>query len=536
LDLRDPVLSIGEDAAHRIYFATASNVHFWAEGRSEELLQNGAPLRGADSFYSDRDGNLWIGMLSGGLRLLRNGKISNFQMRDGLYDAEIYGIAADDQDRLWMACSKGIFWVARQDLLRFASGALKKLTSNPYTPTDAQRVIECKAGVQPAAALAGDGRVWFSTIRGMIVLDSRHLQRDTPPPPIVVEDVTVNGEQIAPAEIGALAPGRKNLEFRYTGLTFFAPARLTFRYMVDGYDKDWINAGNRREAYYTNLPPGTNFRFRVVGCNFDGACNEAGTVVFSLASHYYQRVWFWPMVAVAIAIFIWLAYQLRIRRLREHFNVIITERNRIARELHDTLIQGLSGITMELQALAGKMRIPEERTTMGDIIEDAGNCLRETRRSVAGLRSGQSGAGLATAIEQAARQITETKSIKLKLRLGRNGKGLPADVEYNLVRIAQEAVTNSVKHSGARTVEVALDYSPKAVHLSVRDDGTGFARAENGHGRPGHYGLIGMKERATHIGAEFEMASSPGRGTMISVTLPSASNGGHGAVKNGSDS
>ena len=173
---------------------------------------------------------------------------------------------------------------------------------------------------------------------------------------------------------------------------------------------------------------------------------------------------------------------------------------------------------------------------MGDIIEDAGNCLRETRRSVAGLRSGQSGAGLATAIEQAARQITETKSIKLKLRLGRNGKGLPADVEYNLVRIAQEAVTNSVKHSGARTVEVALDYSPKAVHLSVRDDGTGFARAENGHGRPGHYGLIGMKERATHIGAEFEMASSPGRGTMISVTLPSASNGGHGAVKNGSDS
>ncbi len=527
LDLRDPVLSIGEDASHRIYFATANNVYSWAAGSSEELLQNGAPLRGADSFYPDRDGNLWIGTLSGGLRLLRNGKLSVFQMRDGLFDAEIYGIAADDQDRLWMACSKGIFWVARQDLLRFASGELKKLTSYPYSPTDALRVIECKAGVQPAAALAGDGRVWFSTIRGMIVLDSKHLQRGTAAAPIVVEDVTVNGEQIAPSEIGALAPGRKNLEFRYTGLTFFAPTRLTFRYMMEGYDKDWINAGTRREAYYTNLPPGTNFRFRVVGCNLDGACNEAGTVVFSLASHYYQRVWFWPMVAVAIAISIWLAYQLRMRQLREHFNVIITERNRIARELHDTLIQGLSGITMEMQALAGRMSVPDERNTMGDIIEDAGNCLRETRRSVAGLRSGQSGAGLATAIEQAAKQITETKSIKLKLRLGRNGKGLPADVEYNLVRIAQEAVSNSVKHSGARTVEVALDYSPKAVHLSVRDDGTGFARAENGPGRPGHYGLIGMKERATHIGAEFELASAPGRGTMISVTLPAGSNGGH---------
>ena len=173
LDLREPVLAIGEDGAHRIYFATANNVRWLANGRSDELLNNGAPIRGADAFYRDREGLLWLGTLTGGLRMVENTadkpKISTFLMRDGLYDAEIYGIAGDEQDRLWMACSKGIFWVARADLRRFAAGDLKKLISNPYSPTDALRVIECKAGVQPAAAMSGDGRMWFSTIRGMIV-------------------------------------------------------------------------------------------------------------------------------------------------------------------------------------------------------------------------------------------------------------------------------------------------------------------------------------------------------------------------------
>jgi signal transduction histidine kinase/ligand-binding sensor domain-containing protein len=519
----EPILALGEDGAHRIYFATANGVQSLANGKSEEVTQNGVPLRSADGFYRDREGILWIATLSGGLRMLDNGKLSTFLMRDGLFDAEIYGIVGDQQDRLWMACSKGIFSVARADLRRFAAGELKKITSTPYSPTDALRVIESKAGVQPAVSLAQDGHVWFSTIRGLIVLDSLHMQRNTEPPPVVIESVTVNGEREDPDAIGKLAPGRKNLEFSYTGLSFLAPGRITFRYTLEGYDHKWIEADTRREAIYTNLPPG-KFRFRVTGCNDDGVCKEAGNgVPFALAFHYYQQIWFWPLCVLAAGALAWLAYQLRIRRLREHFSLILTERNRIARELHDTLIQGLSGITMEMQALAARMRSPEERGTLDDIILDAGTCLRETRRSVAGLRSGQPHSGLATAIEQAARQLTETKPIRLKLKLGKNGKAMPADVEYNLVRIAQEAVTNSVKHSGAKNVEVALDYSQRAVHLSVKDDGAGFA--ENGHGRAGHYGLIGMKERASHIGAEFDLATTPGRGTVVSVTLPAAQNG-----------
>src|ERR1041385_2387296 len=523
--MRDPILAIGEDRDRRLLFATARGGFFYSGGKIGELRQENAPLRAVDAFFLDQNGLLWMGMMGGGLRLLDREKVFSYFTRDGLFDNEIYGIAEDNQDRLWMACSKGIFSVPRSDLRRFAAGEIKRFNSSPYSPTDALRVIECKPGVQPAVARMLDGRIWFSTIRGLIVLDPQHLQRNVPPPPVVIEEVTVNGERKGPDVIAKLPPGQKNLEFRYTGLSFLAAGRITFRYMLEGYDKDWIAAGTRREAFYTNLPSG-HFRFRVTACNSDGVCNETGdAVAFALASHYYQRIWFLPLCAVLLGLAILLAYQFRIRRLREQFSLILTERNRIARELHDTLMQGFSGITMEMQALAGRMRSPEERGTLEEIIRDAGACLRETRRSVAGLRSPEGPeSGLGAAIAQAARHITEAKNIRLKLKLGKSPQGLPADVEYNLLRIVSEAVSNSVKHSGARVIEVALNSTPEVVRLSVKDDGSGFAREGNGNVRPGHYGLIGMKERATQIGADLQLASEPGRGTTVSVVLPASEN------------
>ena len=293
LTVKQPVMAMGEDADGRLFLATTNNVQIYDNGTQTELLQDNSPLRSVDAFYLDRDGAMWIGMLGGPLRMLQNGKISSIFMRDGLFDSEIYGIATDAQDRLWMACSKGIFSVPRMDLRKFLAGSLKRIVSTPYSPTDAQRVIECKPGVQPAVSLMNNGDLWFSTIRGLIVLDPNHMLHNVPPPPIVIEDVIVNGEHEVPSHIAKLAPGRKNIEFQYTGLSFLAPGRITFRYILDGYDKDWVAAGTRRSAYYTNLPPGT-FQFRVTACNNDGVCNDTGsTVAFVLASHIYQRVWFW---------------------------------------------------------------------------------------------------------------------------------------------------------------------------------------------------------------------------------------------------
>jgi signal transduction histidine kinase len=210
-------------------------------------------------------------------------------------------------------------------------------------------------------------------------------------------------------------------------------------------------------------------------------------------------------------------YQLRIRRLREEFELILAERGRIARELHDTLIQGFSGITMAMQALAWRLPSSSERKTLEAIVADASDAMRDARRSLAGLRRRDLPSGLAAAVADTARQLTEDKDLRLRLNLNDCRWTLPSDVEYNLLRIAQEAVANAVRHSGARTLQVTLDGTTERLQLSVKDDGQGFD--EDRSPPLGHYGLIGMKERAAQIGADFRVTSTRGRGTTVVVMV-----------------
>lgn len=520
--IRLPIVAMGETRDGQMLFAVEGDaVYLFANGSLRQMADRDGPGRNVDAFYTDQDGLVWMGATANGLRMWHDGKISRFQVRDGLFDGEIYGILPDKEGHLWMSCSKGFFRVGRSELLDFAAGKIRKIASLPYSPLDGLRTIEGKPGVQPVAATTPDGRLWFSTTYGVLAFGPRLAVRDVPPPPVVIEEVGVNGETIPLNRIHNLAPGQKNLEFDYTALTFIAPDRTNFRYILDGYDRNWTEAGTRREASYTNLPPG-KFRFRVTACNPFIPCNEAGAAIeFELLPSFYQRVWFLPFCATLLAMLVWLAYQFRIRRLREHFRLVLNERSRIARELHDTLIQGFSGITMELQALAGRVRSPEEKQSLHEIIQDAGECLRETRRSVAGLRaSAGSSPGLAVAIADAARQITQEQNIRLKLNLDETQPELPAEVKYNLLCIAQEAISNSVQHSGAHTIEIGLGCTGRDVRLSVRDDGRGMSPYATAGSQAGHYGLIGMKERASQIGAEFELVSDPGRGTRISVRVP----------------
>ncbi len=516
----EDVIALSEDRQGNLVMAAERGVYQRVGGAFREITFNGASIRRVNTLYRDRDGLLWMGLNGAGLRLLKGGDITSYLTRDGLYDGEIYGIVRDDQDRIWLACSRGIFSVPRDELLQFAAGQIKKLTSAPYSPMDAQRVIEGQSGISPVLSRTRDGRLWFATIRGLLVLDPNHWQRENTPPLVVIENPIVNGRSEKPDRIGDLPPGQKNIEFNYAGLAYYLPTRLRFRYMLEGYDRNWIEAGTRREAFYTNLPPG-RFRFRVTACNADNVCTEEGSIVaFSLAPHFYQRIWFWPLIALAVAGLGWLAYQLRIRRLRERYDLILAERIRIARELHDTLIQGFSGITMALQALAGRLRSSQDREMLEDIIRDAATCLRETRQSMAGLRAGHDAeSGLTAAISSAAREITDTKDVRLKLKLDKGVPKLPAEVEYNLLRIASEAVSNSVKHSGARTIEVSLESAPETIRLQVRDDGSGLG-TDGAMLRPGHYGIIGMKERATQIGADLKLWGEPGHGTTVLVILP----------------
>ncbi|HWB00292.1 MAG TPA: two-component regulator propeller domain-containing protein [Pirellulales bacterium] len=522
--LRDPVQALDVDARGWLTIATdRGGLLRQTEGKLTVLIPAASGARNISSFFDDPDGTLWVGTRGDGLKAFHDDKTFTYTVSDGLYDDDIFGLVGDDHDRLWMACSKGLFYVTRSDLRRYADRELERVTSTPFSPLDAQRTVECQEGVQPAVCKSNDGKVWFSTIRGVLVVDPQQLKRELPPTPVVVEEVIVNGTSRAPDQVRSIAPGQANLEFRYTALSYVALPRIAFRYKLEGFDEDWIEAGQRREAFYTNLPPG-DYRFRVGATNIDQIFHEAkAPLAFSIEPRLYQRPWFLPAVATVIALAGWVGYRLRMQQIHSHLQLVVTERARIARELHDTLMQGFSGVTMQMQALAARLPESQERDTLAEIIRDAGASLRDARRSIAGLRASQSNAsGLEVAIAQAARQIAEMHDVRLRLELQPVRVPLASDVEYNLFRIAQEAITNAVKHSQGRNVEVRMQVDRGALRISVADDGIGLAASAATAASTGHYGLIGMRERAMQIGATLELGPSPQGGTQVSVTLPLA--------------
>jgi signal transduction histidine kinase len=455
--------------------------------------------------------------LGSGLIRLKGGNLSHVRVKDGLFDDKIYAILPDDHENFWFASSKGIFRTSRKDLENFAEGRSRRVGSLPFTTGQVR--FECQSGVDPAAWRTHDGRLWFSTTSGLVVVDPNHLAPNTLPPPTQIETLFVNGQRREAAGALELAPFEKNLEIRYAGLSFVTPEKVTFRYILDGYDREWVEAGTRREAFYTNLPPG-HFRFRVIASNSDGVWSTKGASLdFTIEPRLYQRRWFFPLIVLLLGIAIWLGYQIRVRNLRRQFNLVLSERTRIARELHDTLLQGLSGVTMQLQALWTRVPPSSERHTLQDIIKDAGNCLTEARQSLWGLRN-RTGAdnGIAEKLNRQAEQAVAGTSIKLVLQVTPTPPPLSPEIEYQLLRIAQEAVSNSIRHAKPKTIEVRLQYVDDTLELMVRDDGIGFS-TETQHADLGHYGLVGMQERAGEIGARLMITSVRSLGTDVTVTM-----------------
>lgn len=524
-----PIVAIGETPDGKVLFAADTGaVYAYADddlkvlelqGNQSSLVRNIASIHNDHiiSIHSDGDGLVWMGTDGSGLLLLRNGKLYRFLRTDGLFDGEIYGFASDSRGMLWMTCSKGLYSAAKSELLAFTDGKIRKIKCYPYVPLDGRRAIQGRPGVQPNVVAGTDGKLWVTTIEGLLSYDPNFRTVNSSAPPVLVEDVTISGQRRSPA--ASRLSGKDNVAFRYTGISFLAPQSVTFRYILDGYDRDWTNAGTRREAFYMNLPPG-NFHFRVQACAPFVPCNEIGSAVdLQVTPYLYQRRWFWPLGAALLSVLIWLAHRLRIVRLQSQLALVVAERTRIARELHDTLIQGFAGITMQMQALSGRLWSSPEKQSLEDIIRDAGDCLRETRKSVAGLRDGEkTSPALSEAIAEATERITQDRDIRLVLNLD-EAATVPAGTKHNLVRIAQEAVLNAARHATASTVEVSLLQTKEELRLSISDDGSGMAHPPERDTESQHYGIIGMKERAEHIGAEFDFSSTPGVGTTVTVRI-----------------
>jgi signal transduction histidine kinase len=332
---------------------------------------------------------------------------------------------------------------------------------------------------------------------------------------VVIESAVVDGR---PAT-GELPPGRGDVELRFAAITLVEPHRARHRYLLEGFDRDWVDAGTRRVAHYTNIPPG-HYRFRVRGANADGVWNEAGAeVTFSIRPHFYRTAWFYALVALAALSLIFALYRLRLRSLGRAYVAAFEERSRLARELHDTLLQGMAAIGMQLRGVRRRIEpaAPAAARALESVEDMVTLSLDETRRLVWNLRDDAAQAGdLGVALARLGERLTQGRPVTCSTRVEGAATRLPNGVQDQLFRIAQEAVANAVKHAAAHRITIELEYRGEEVRLAIADDGRGFDPAV---GAPaGHFGLVGMRERAARIGA-LAIDSRPGGGTRVEINV-----------------
>jgi len=358
-------------------------------------------------------------------------------------------------------------------------------------------------------------------------LDPAHIRRNPIPPPLEIRALTAGGRRYRPLGRVDLPPRTAALQIAYTALSLGVPDRVRFQYRLIGNDTTWVDAGTRREAFYTNLGPGS-YRFQVIAANEDGVWNEAGAAFdFTILPSFIQTRWFLALWVATLGGLVWLVYLARVRqvagKLRARYQAALVERTRIAQELHDTLLQGFTGITLQLRAIQRMLaqRPQESAEALKGVLASADTALRDARHMIWDMRAVElEERDLADALEHAARATTGS-STELVFTVNGDRQGLPLAVETTALRIGREAVLNAVKHAAPRRVKVDLEYGSRLLTLRVSDDGTGIAPdAMDAAARGEHWGIGGMRDRAQRAGGTLEISSEPGRGTVVSVSLP----------------
>jgi signal transduction histidine kinase len=328
----------------------------------------------------------------------------------------------------------------------------------------------------------------------------------------------VDGEPHAVAKGLQVDPVRPNVEFRYSAVSLSAPDNVTFRYKLEPLDREWVEPGTRRIAYYSRLPAG-NYRFVVTAANRDGVWNSTAAVTeLTVLAPLYQRTWFVTALLLLGAFVLWLVHEAVVRTRSA---AIRDERSRLAREIHDSLLQGFGGIALELDAASARLALPPQQQRLLDrVLSLIDRTLMQARQAVWDIRPGElTNADIARDCKEACERILGGTSTEWNVELRGRQRRVAVNYHTECVRIVEEALTNVRKHAEARHVNVLIDYTWSHVRITVQDDGLGFDPEQNG-ARHGHWGLLGMRERASRFGGKFAIESRIGGGTVVTVNAP----------------
>lgn len=489
------------------------------------------------SMSADDDGTLWLATGSRGMLRFKDGNFTRFTVKEGMSDNLLFHILDDGRGNLWFGGNKGIFKVVKQEFNDFADGKISVVNSKSFDTSDGMRNRECNSA--NSAWRARNGNLWFPTVKGAVEINPENIEFNSIPPPVSIGKTLSDGSEFG--ENAEIAPGSHNFEFHYAGLSLIAPQKVKFKYILEGYDENWIDAGDRREAFYTNLPAG-NYVFKVIAANNDGVWNEQGaSIKFLVLEPFWRTTWFWALCFLTLLAVVYFVYRTRIRLFekrqaeQEMFSRRLifsqeSERKRIAGELHDSVGQLLLiiknraflGLDSTENTSENSKNVTASREQLSEILSSATEAIAQTRQIAYALRPLQlERLGLTAALEEMIDNVSASTGILFDVEIIELNDFLSLDEQINLFRIVQESINNIVKHSGAKRAAVSIAREENVIEVKISDDGKGFDLSEisgNNAQRTG-LGLTSIAERAKILGAAYQIKSNPGDGTEIFLVL-----------------
>ena len=515
------VTSILEGQDGIIWFGTSDGLSSWSNGQWKTYTtQNGLPSTNVNCLFEDSSGTLWAGT-SGGLAFFASGTFQVPSLSGVLREA-IFGIAEDRNGWFWITTSAHVLQLTRDKLIsnKLGPGGIRE-----YGPADG---LPSSEGVNRSRSLISDSerRIWISVKGGLAMVDPSYLATSWRPAIPHVEAVTADGTAISPIDYLRIPAAHKRITFAYTALSLAVPERIRFRYLLDGFDRQWSEPSAAREAVYTNLGPGT-YRFRLLASNSYGEWNGSeADVSFEVEPTFWQTWWFRSCLVLLMACTLWVLYRFHLRRLTKELNMRfeerLAERTRIAQELHDTLLQGVLSASLQLDV--AEDQLPEDSPTkplLKRVLQLMGTVTEEGRNALRGLRTTESGnQSLETAFSRLRQEFPLDDKTDYRVIVDSVTRPLRPLIRDEVYRIVREALLNAFMHAHANRIEVEVEYASRHLRVLVRDDGRGIDPQVLHSGREGHWGLVGIRERSERIGANLRLRSRIGAGTEVDLTVP----------------